>query len=216
MSDQNFHEIQLSGKQLVFLFMCAVVLTVVVFLFGVSVGRQVRSAVTPATPAAVPDTPIDAAPAVPAAGKPAPDELSYADALEGKGVEDPSKAPPPPPAPEQPSPTETQTDRGQAPKAAEPQPAKAAPTPDKAAAKPASPLGGWVVQVGAFNANDVASREVAKLQGKGYPAFVFSEAETVPGPRYKVRVGPYSARTEADRILRELTREGYRPLVRPQ
>jgi cell division septation protein DedD len=75
-------------------------------------------------------------------------------------------------------------------------------------------LSGYVVQVGAFNANDIASKEVAKLQGKGYPAFVFSEPERTPGPRYKVRVGPYSARAEADQILKNLTKEGYKPLLK--
>ena len=75
-------------------------------------------------------------------------------------------------------------------------------------------LNGWVVQVGAFNANDVAAKEVTKLQGKGYPAFVFAEPETVPGLRYKVQVGPYSARTEADRILKDLTKEGYKPFLK--
>ena len=44
MSDHGFHEIQLSGKQLVFLFMAAVVVAWCVFLLGVSVGRGVRSA----------------------------------------------------------------------------------------------------------------------------------------------------------------------------
>jgi hypothetical protein len=44
MTDQNFHEVQLSGKQLFFLFMCAVVLAGVIFIFGVSVGRGVRNA----------------------------------------------------------------------------------------------------------------------------------------------------------------------------
>ena len=39
MSDQGFREIQLSGKQLVFLFMATVVVAVTVFLLGVSVGR---------------------------------------------------------------------------------------------------------------------------------------------------------------------------------
>lgn len=42
MSDQGFREIQLGGKQLVFLFMASVVVAVAVFLLGVSVGRGVR------------------------------------------------------------------------------------------------------------------------------------------------------------------------------
>ena len=41
MSDDGFHEIQLDGKQLVFLFMAATVVAVVIFLCGVMVGRGV-------------------------------------------------------------------------------------------------------------------------------------------------------------------------------
>ena len=40
--DDGFHEIQLNGKQLVFLFMAATVVSVVIFLCGVLVGRGVR------------------------------------------------------------------------------------------------------------------------------------------------------------------------------
>ncbi|MGH2571463.1 MAG: hypothetical protein ACRDGR_09565, partial [bacterium] len=42
-SDDGFHEIQLSGKQLVFLFMATTVVSVVIFLCGVLVGRGVRA-----------------------------------------------------------------------------------------------------------------------------------------------------------------------------
>ena len=41
--DDGFHEIQLNGKQLVFLFMAATVVSVVIFLCGVLVGRGVRT-----------------------------------------------------------------------------------------------------------------------------------------------------------------------------
>jgi cell division septation protein DedD len=41
MSDEGVHEIQLNGKQLVFLFMAATVVAVVIFLCGVMVGRGV-------------------------------------------------------------------------------------------------------------------------------------------------------------------------------
>ena len=41
--EEGFHEIQLSGKQLVFLFMATTVVSVVIFLCGVLVGRGVRT-----------------------------------------------------------------------------------------------------------------------------------------------------------------------------
>src|SRR3954465_7370530 len=42
MADEGRHEIQLNGKQLVFLFMASTVVAVVIFLCGVMVGRGVR------------------------------------------------------------------------------------------------------------------------------------------------------------------------------
>src|SRR4029078_8946199 len=70
MSDEGFHEIQLNGKQLVFLLMAATVVSVVIFLCGVMVGRGVRAergpeavvdAAASSAPAAPPDTPTTAA-----------------------------------------------------------------------------------------------------------------------------------------------------------
>src|SRR5690242_10936581 len=43
MSDEGVHEIQLNGKQLVFMFMAVTVVAVVIFLCGVMVGRGVRA-----------------------------------------------------------------------------------------------------------------------------------------------------------------------------
>jgi len=42
-AEDGFHEIHLSGKQLVFLFMATTIVSVVIFLCGVLVGRGVRS-----------------------------------------------------------------------------------------------------------------------------------------------------------------------------
>jgi hypothetical protein len=50
MSDDGFHEIQLNGKQLVFLFMAATVVAVVIFLCGVMVGRGVLAGPRPRPP----------------------------------------------------------------------------------------------------------------------------------------------------------------------
>ncbi len=215
MPDQSFREIQLSGKQLVFLFMCAVVLTVVVFLLGVSVGRDMRA--VSAQAAQMPGAAPPAAEA-PAPTETTPAELSYPQALQGG--QDPSKIAPPPPAAEEPaaeappSPAAERTShpakaRPEQAAAPPPRPAESAPAPSAAAA-----ASGWVVQVGAFTASGVAASEAAKLRGKGYPAFVFTEPAATPGPRYKVRVGPYPARADADRMLKTLATEGYKPLLK--
>jgi len=89
--DEGFHEIQLNGKQLVFFFMAATVVLVVVFLCGVLVGRGVRTeragassevaGVIPSMePAPAPPAPAPSAESDPrraAAPSPTPDELTY-------------------------------------------------------------------------------------------------------------------------------------------
>jgi cell division septation protein DedD len=99
--DEGFHEIQLNGKQVVFLFMAATVVSVVIFLCGVLVGRGVRvdrpamadlgpvSAQAETTPPPSPQ-PAPAAAATagsdPRAAAPPPDtdDLSYFNRLETK------------------------------------------------------------------------------------------------------------------------------------
>ena len=65
MSDEPFHEIHLNGKQLVFLFMAATVVSVVSFLCGVMVGRGVRaqrSELADVSAETVTDPTVDASP----------------------------------------------------------------------------------------------------------------------------------------------------------
>src|SRR5688572_13498312 len=87
-ADEGFHEIQLSGKQLVFLFMATTVVAVVIFLCGVLVGRGVRAERAPggdasATSAAVlPPVGGDAAPS-PGRAASGAEDLSYHRRLQG-------------------------------------------------------------------------------------------------------------------------------------
>src|SRR6476660_6844329 len=63
--DDGFHEIQLNGKQLVFLFMAATVVSVVIFLCGVLVGRGVRTERASVADAANAEATADIAPPPP-------------------------------------------------------------------------------------------------------------------------------------------------------
>ena len=56
MTDREFHEIQLSGKQLAFLFISLLALAVVTFLLGVAVGKGVRGDMSEAPMSASADT----------------------------------------------------------------------------------------------------------------------------------------------------------------
>ena len=207
-SDDGFHEIQLSGKQLVFLFMATTVVSVVIFLCGVLVGRGVRAertaeaAEAPIAGAPAPtDTVADAGP--PAAEPPVPPAeaepaLSYKSRLE-------SDRPAPEtlkPAPENVRPRVEEPPSKQA--APPPQPRAERPTPAPAAA------GGrdtWVVQIVALRDRAMAGSIVQRLSGKGYPAFVVNPTAGTPAPVFKVQVGRYADRGEAEQVARRLEKE---------
>src|SRR5689334_10945896 len=104
MSDQGVREIQLNGKQLVFMFMTATVAAVVIFLCGVMVGRGVNTTRASAVAAVATEPAVDptstaqpqqtsssdAASAEPVSSQEDLKELTYAKRLE---------APEPPPEP---------------------------------------------------------------------------------------------------------------------
>jgi cell division protein FtsN len=209
MSDQGFHEIQLSGKQLFFLFMCAVIVAAVIFLFGVSVGREVSNA-PPQNAQGAPGT--DTPPAAnPPPTQTAPNELSYAQALQA-GTPDPAKVVPPTPPAEEPTPP---SNRSSLPPAVTP--AKTASTAPAAKADPSPPgadaTGDFSLQVGAFSTEAAATNVAGILKGKGYPTQLVTLPENMP-IRYRVYVGPYRSRTEAQRTQTRLEKEGYKSLIK--
>lgn len=212
MSDQGFHEVQLSGKQLVFLFMSAVVLMVVVFLLGVNVGRGVRGAVGDTEISAEADAGDAVTPdGVPDGAKPAQPELSYHDMLlaatpgadKGAAAEKapPTEAPPPvseePPPPPQTSPTPT--------------PTPAPPAPAQTTAPRPAGRADWFLQTGAYSTKAVADGQVAKLKQLNVPAFVLPPESG--GKSFRVRIGPYADRAEADRVKSRIARQGFPSLI---
>jgi len=202
--DEGFHEIQLNGKQLVFLFMAATVVSVVIFLWGVLVGRGVRAergGVTDAAPTSVvsetlPQQPATAPAPTPAgsdptaaAPPPAVDDLSYFNRLEKTNApaEQLKPAPAAPPA---------------APVAKEP-----APAPLTDAAPSTEPSGqGFAVQIAALNVRSEADAIAKRLSSKGYAAYVLSPANGTPTV-YRVRVGKFTTRREAETIAARLQKE---------
>lgn len=224
MAESGVREIQLSGKQLVFLFMASVVLVVVVFLLGVSVGRGARASVgTVAPPDAVATTekPMDPPPGA----KAGPEDLSYSGRLPSSGpakVGDSSAGPAPaantpattadtprtnPPAPPATSP-KTAPAPGQTP-VSETTSALKTSAPATAAKPPVAPPGSWFVQVESYRSKDLADALVAKLKTKGYDAFIVD----VPKPLLHVRVGPYPQRSVADGVAVQLKKDGFSSLV---
>jgi cell division septation protein DedD len=218
MTDDGLPETRLQGKQLVFLFMAATVVAVVVFLSGVMVGRGVRARQTVVGNAVVdPTVPVvDAttSEATPRGG--AKEPFAYPGYLDGK-------APPPevirePVAPPTGPAIEVVGDAGSNVR-------EAAPTPERSVGKGASagsqagggaapsapslaePAGkGFVVQVSASRDRSEAERLARRLVAKGYPAFVSTSAGGT-ARMYRVRVGKYGDRREAESVSRRLTTE---------
>jgi cell division septation protein DedD len=216
MSDEGFHEIQLYGKQLVFLFMAATVVSVVIFLCGVMVGRGVRSQMPtaaaadlgPSTPEAVAGTgqsdpvPASATSAPAAEAPPVPGEGGFHGALTAETPADEKLAAAPAPR-EARAAEEKPVEAPARPEPARPEPARAA-----APAPPASVTSGdgFVVQVAALRDRTEADALVRRLSGKGYSAFVVNPVPGKP-PVYKVQVGRFADRGEATRVSARLKAE---------
>ena len=113
------------------------------------------------------------------------------------------------------------------PKAVETAPA---PRPARAARAPAAPPvrpgptqlaaaepEAWTVQVSAFRSRALAEDLRARLAARGFDAYVFPSITEDGRPRYRVRVGTYAGRNDAERVAAELRSErGLNPLVTPR
>lgn len=112
-----------------------------------------------------------------------------------------SEAPEPPPLETRPAEPSPQT--VQAPPPADV--AEAAPPPEPVRAAPAR--GGWAVQVGAFGSAAAADKLVAQLGRDGYRAYV-APVKRDGKTLHRVRVGPESDRSAADRLAQRLKSRG--------
>ena len=212
-ADDGFHEIQLSGKQLVFLFMATTVVSVVIFLCGVLVGRGVRGdtvradATPPATSGAAPTLTKAEDPPSPPVDSAAPRPLTYQQRLDSATpVQERIKRPESAAAAAETSkpvvePAPAAKEVTPAPKPAPPAPATASTPP------PSSKPGVWAVQVVALTDKAAASAVVQRLSAKGYPAFLVSPQSGAPVQNYKVQVGKFEDRSEAEQIAGRLKKE---------
>lgn len=206
--DEGFHEIQLNGKQLVFLFMAATVVSVVIFLCGVLVGRGVKAQLSVAGDA-VPESSIaettptqQAAPAAaPAAGSdpttapppPAADELSYFNRLEK------SSAPP----------EQLKTEKG----GAKPTERREAPSPAPVAERtppPAPAPAAAAVKPVQEPVPTPAPAPPAVAPAAPAPAAAAAEPG---GQGFAVQIAALNVRSEADAIAKRLSSKGYTAYV---
>lgn len=229
MKDEGLRELQLNGKQLVFAFMVATVLAVVVFLLGVLVGRGLRPAsridlATASTASTVDPTLPEPSSSATAQSDQLPvsarESLDYTERLESPtplpdDIREPEPgrpaAAPSTPAPVPPPPVTAKPPAATAAPAIAKPPAPETAKPDSVAARPdpalAEPAGpGYVVQVMAVNTRAEAETVAKRLAGKGYKAFVTTTG-TGAQVTYRVRVGKFATRQEADAVSARLQKE---------
>ena len=74
---------------------------------------------------------------------------------------------------------------------------------------------GVLVQVAAVTNRQDAANVVSVLKSKSYPALVLTPAQAKAKDNfYRVVAGPYRSRTDAERVKKELTAEGFKPFIR--
>lgn len=66
---------------------------------------------------------------------------------------------------------------------------------------------GYTVQVAALRVDEAAQQIADRLVEKGFPAYVLLPAEDAPVAVYRVRVGRYIDRSDAERMFERLVRE---------
>lgn len=235
--DDGFSDLHLTRKQTVFLLVASTVVMSVAFIAGVLVGRGVKGTLAPAlySESAVTETPLpDELPPPPpvqsgnaqSAEGIVKEAVSYPDrltqsaptteqlsdtpmvrneVLPGDAAAAPvSNGPRVAPAAEASLASGTSAS-GEAPPrtsdgATPPPPASRAP----AFAEPAGP--GVVVQVSAFRNRREADAMAGRLASKGYGVYVMAPAPGAPN-LFRVRVGKFATRADADRVMTRLKRE---------
>ena len=188
-----------SAKQLVFLSMIAAVVAVIVFLCGVLVGRGVPPIRGPLEATAAAELGSGGAADLGVAGPPADPDRSPLDDLTYFGRLHSTE-----PASETLE-AETETPRND----------DDGLVVGMSLERLVSPRDGvFVVQVTALRGADKAADVAAGLVEKGYPAFVVEPTPGTPVAVHRVRVGPYTDRTDAGVVRDRLeTEEQFKPWV---
>ena len=199
--DDAFHEIQLNGKQLFFLFMAATVVSVVIFLCGVLVGRGVRTergAVAEkealSTSPMADAQPSSSTPVPPAAGTdltvvPPPPPADDVDEVEPKAAEEIK------PSPTRAEPAKAPADKPSA------RDAKAAPTTPPPTTPAPTPA------VAPKPVPNSPARTATASAAAAVPAA--SGASAAAGDGWVVQVAALNARDEANAVASRYNKKGY-------
>ena len=194
MRNKDYRELQISSSILIFIFLGIIIVGIVIFLLGVSVGKkqvQVSETMVPA------QNKFEEV----VAEKPQPiTEDKDAIVQELAGHED---------AKEQ-DPGETEVVTQPQVKTSSPPAQKKAPPPAAKSTIPAAPAvkpsqaGQYFLQIGAFRNKDSADSVVEKYQRMGFPGLVITPGSSDSRQLYRVVIGGYNTRAEAQQAKTRL------------
>ena len=194
MAADRLNEIQPQGKQLVFLFMAATVVAVVIFLCGVMVGQNMiaqRGRLLDLAVGVGEDQTMNSLSLLPST---AAMDLGDASLSAGEDLSYPARLS-----------TEALTQESvRVPDSAEV--VQALPLAEASETQPVAIPGAYTVQVGAVRDRIEAERMAKRLTSKGYPAYV-TRSPDGGAALYRVRVGTFIDRREAEEIAARLAKE---------
>jgi len=178
-TERQFRELKFSSTQLAVVFLAILVLGVFIFLLGISVGKKQSqlSAQAVITPAITTENV--------AQKSPLPAESTTTSTVQ------PQQQQPPPTAKEKPIETKPTTEVEK--------PAEAKAEPTKKSAQPAvkKQEGIFYVQIGAIANKEAADTFAKKVDTLGFPVIVLSPRATDNKAFYRVRIGPYKTKQDA-------------------
>lgn len=177
-TERQFRELKFSSTQLAVVFLAILVLGVFIFLLGISVGKKQSqlSAQAAITPAITTENV--------AQKSPLPAESTTTSTVQPQQQQ-------PPPAKEKPVETKPRTEVEK--------PAEAKAEPEKKSAQPAvkKQEGIFYVQIGAVAHKEAADTFAKKVDTLGFPTIVLSPRATDNKALYRVRIGPYKTKQDA-------------------
>lgn len=180
------HELRFGTREIAFLSLAFVVVWGLSFVLGILVGREL-SGPAPGAERVAETAPSDSRPAESKAA--AQDRLTFYQTLTAPTVELPSA--------KKGVVEERMVTKGEE-------------VPDRApaaAASAPSPAGPWTVQVSAFRSRALAEDLRRQLAAKGYDAYLVAVESEDGRVRYRVRVGSFATRGEADQAAARLRTE---------
>lgn len=203
---RNYREIQVSSTILVFIILGIIVLGAVIFFIGVQVGKKQADLMVKTMTAQKAEETVSAPVPVPATEESsgtAGSEATQSTASPVQSLAQPETRPAEKPAGETAAKTSQPTASPPARSTEQPAAATSRTSPGTRTTVPATG-GNFFIQVGAFNDRPSARLEAEKYKKQGYNAVVQEPFARDRKPLYRVWLGGYRTREEAQKALSEL------------